>query len=405
MLLQIQPDESLGSYVRRTLFLNRYDANFGAFKFLAARPGFTNSEINLIAESLGWPGCYGFNRLLHHHTPMAAHFVIKYSQEAAYSGKAYGECRAHFDVWDASFCPDCVREDLFKLGFSYWRRLLNPSITACHRHNTVLLDRCPFCSKSFNCKGHSMDVMWTGCGGRHLGESISVPNQDHHALKRAKAFQGVCSSPHYVPYEGTIRALYAKTQFLLSFSSGERAVELQALSKALGARLEWIESDDSNDACRFAQLRYKLIDIIATVYESVTDFLVDASFDEQRPRIISTLWSTYQAGGMNSAHYVEEDYLYGIGRWFCPYPSSQSVLDRSHDGYTRRRPKIYPCCNFPHPQGKGQRLSSITVKPLPAIPVQPAQAKALGLATPQIPADQLENQCSISQNDRLSWLA
>lgn len=159
------------------------------------------------------------------------------------------------------------------------------------------------------------------------------------------------------------------------------------MRETLGARLEWIEPDDPNDACRFAQLRYKLIDIIATVYESVTDFLVDASFDEQRPRVITTLWSTYQAGGMNSAHYVEEDYLHGTGRWFCPYPSSQSALDRSHDGYTRRRPKIYPCCNFSHPKGKGQRLSSITVKPLPAIPVQPAQAKALGLAPPQIPAE------------------
>ncbi|WP_434119934.1 TniQ family protein [Pseudomonas fortuita] len=382
MLLQIQPDESLGSYVRRTLFLNKYDEHFEAFKVLAGRPGFTNREIIQIAESLGWPGCYGFNRLLHHHTPMASHFVIKYAQEASYSGKAYGVGGSRFDGWDASFCPDCVREDLYKLGFSYWRRLLSPSITACHKHNTVLLDRCPFCGKSFACRGHSMDVMWTGCRGRHLREAISVPNEDHHALKRAKVFQSVCSSPYYIPYEGTIRALYAKAEFLLSCSTGERAAELQILSRRLGARLERIERHEPNDALRFEQLRYLLIDIIATVYESETDFLVDASLDEQRPRSISTLWSTYQAGGMESAHYVEENYLYGIGHWSCPYPSSRSELDSSHDGYATRRPKIYPCCNFPHPKSKGQRLSSITLKPLPGIPVRPAQAKALGLATP-----------------------
>ncbi|WP_442967053.1 TniQ family protein [Pseudomonas sp. URMO17WK12:I11] len=388
MLLQILPDESLGSYVRRTLFLNRYDANFGAFKFLAGRPGFTNSEINLIAESLGWPGCYGFNRLLHHHTPMAAHFVIKHPQEAAYSGKAYGERVSHFEVWDASFCPDCVREDLFNLGFSYWRRSLNPSITACHRHNTVLVDRCPFCGKSFNCRGHTMDVMWSGCGGRNLGEAISVPNQDHHEFKRAKAFYGVCSSPNYIPYEGTIRALYAKTEFLLSFSDGDRATELQTLSQRLGARLRHLsEQAETNEPYLFEQLRYLLIDIIAIVYESVTDFLVDASVHEQRPRAISTLWATYQAGGQESANYVEEDYIYGVGHWSCPYPSASSERDRSGDGYARRRPKIYPCCNIPHSKGKGQRLSSITVKALPGIPVRPARAKALGLATPQTPAE------------------
>lgn len=91
----------------------------------------------------------------------------------------------HFSHSVASFCPECVKEDLEVLGFAYCRRYCSPYVTVCHKHDVVLQDRCPFCSNSFLPQGYNLDVMWGKCGGRHLAEAPSVPNEDPLAFRRA----------------------------------------------------------------------------------------------------------------------------------------------------------------------------------------------------------------------------
>ncbi|MFK8331232.1 TniQ family protein [Pseudomonas sp. BJa5] len=225
MLLKIQPDESLTSYVRRNLFLSWYAPGVAVFKELAKRPAFWKAEVQAIASAFGWPGCYGFNRLIHQHTMLAAIYVIKNAQDFSYSENQYASEDFRLCNWDASYCPDCVREDLESLGFSYWRRFCSPHVKVCHKHNTVLLDHCPFCGKSFSRYGHTLDVMWRKCEGRHLGDASSIPNDDPAALRRAIVFHGICSSPHHISDVGALRVLRDKAASLIPMLSGDLALE------------------------------------------------------------------------------------------------------------------------------------------------------------------------------------
>lgn len=99
------------------------------FKELEKRASFSRTEVKKLASAIGWQGCYGFNRLIHHHTDVAELFVIKNSQDVSYSGKHYATEEVRYSDWDASYCPDCVKEDLESFGFSYWKRFCN-----LHRH-------------------------------------------------------------------------------------------------------------------------------------------------------------------------------------------------------------------------------------------------------------------------------
>lgn len=66
MLLRIQPDESLRSYVERNLLLQLRNAGLDVFRTSSFRYySRDNSQVISIAEILGWYGCYGFNKLVH----------------------------------------------------------------------------------------------------------------------------------------------------------------------------------------------------------------------------------------------------------------------------------------------------------------------------------------------------
>ena len=61
----------------------------GIFEKLATRYVLKTIEVKGLAEAIGWPGCYGFNRLLQGHTMMAAIHVFKGHWDHSYSGKQY----------------------------------------------------------------------------------------------------------------------------------------------------------------------------------------------------------------------------------------------------------------------------------------------------------------------------
>lgn len=89
MPLQIQPDESLASYVRRNLILSWHINIAPAFVQLATRHVLKSFDVKRLAEAMGWPGCYGFNRLVHSHTMMASAYVFKGYWDHSYSAKQY----------------------------------------------------------------------------------------------------------------------------------------------------------------------------------------------------------------------------------------------------------------------------------------------------------------------------
>jgi hypothetical protein len=340
------------------------------FKELAKRASFSRTEVKKLASAIGWQGCYGFNRLIHYHTDVAELFVIKNSQDASYSGKHYATEEVRYSDWDASYCPDCVREDLESFGFSYWKRFCTRYVKVCYKHNVVLLNHCPFCSKPFSRNGHTLDVMWRKCDGKHLAEAPSLRNENLSELKRAITLHGLCSSSHHICDEVALCVLLEKAASLISIMPTARAAEMESELQRIDSYLKMLtKSRLNNNANRIGYLNLWIIDAVATLYERFDDFLMELRLRQADARPIDSLWATYQAGGIESAHYVEEDYASGVGRWFCPYPSSLSENDCSGDGYYRRRPRQYPCCNFPHPKVKGQKLKMGRVSEmLPGIP-------------------------------------
>ena len=79
--MQIQPDESLISFVIRAIHINQYSPKRSLLDDLTPRSSFDTKQLRKIAGLIGWPGCYGFNRLVHNHTMLPAKHVIKSYQD------------------------------------------------------------------------------------------------------------------------------------------------------------------------------------------------------------------------------------------------------------------------------------------------------------------------------------
>ncbi|OCR25651.1 hypothetical protein AFK24_07960 [Pseudomonas syringae] len=81
MLLRIQQDETIRSYIERSTFLSEQHL----FKKSYAIDELTISDFRDVASMLGWHGCYGFNRLLHNHTIQPLLSVFKNPQDMCQS--------------------------------------------------------------------------------------------------------------------------------------------------------------------------------------------------------------------------------------------------------------------------------------------------------------------------------
>lgn len=371
MPLQIQPDESLVSYVKRNVYLNWPSEKDGIFERLATRQVLKLIEVKEIAVAMGWPGCYGFNRLVHGHTMMAATHVFKSEWDHSYSGNQYikGAGRERISVWEASFCPECVREDLQAIGYSYWRRYGAPHVTVCYKHNALLLDRCPFCYRPFSRLGHDLDVMWRKCRGQHLAEAHSVANKDHSALRRARIYRRLCTSKHHISDELAVRVARDKAVSLIERLEGDAHTKMKAQLKVLCWLADGFKSARSRNCFPTMEgINRRISHALVKIYEICDDFEHDLNLLQSAGRPTGSLWSTYWAGGEESPHFVEEDYALGVGYWACPNPRPFSSNEHTYDSFYARRPKIYPCCNFPHPVGKLSQLRPVQVRALPGIP-------------------------------------
>lgn len=347
MFLQIQPEESLTSYVRRSLFLNQRRVGMEAFGQLANRPKFRNAEVKTIASAIGWSGCYGFNRLIHNHTLKAVDFIFKCKQEFSYSQKQYIRNDMGFCGWNSSFCPDCVREDLVRLGYSYWRRLKSPFVTVCHKHNTVLMSSCPFCGKVFSRTKHTLDVMWQGCGGSYLDEAISVPNHDPLAFRYAVMVSDILSYPYHLSYEGATKVLRDKAASLIKNLSGRSPGEIKSLHYKLHALHDSLNQQIYiSNASRHDESKLEITKNIAQMYEGFDGFLADLRAHERDSKAVDSLWDTYQAGGIETANYVKEGLINGLGDWSCPNPCQWSKFDGSDDFREAKVYRLYQCCNL-----------------------------------------------------------
>lgn len=160
MVLVIQPEESVRSFVERNLFINGKHSSDDAFRmFPKSCP--STADLLKISGLLGWSGCQGFNRLLHGHTDYPIGAVFKNTQDISYSSQEYIVSSHCFgsDRIESGFCPVCVQEDVQKMGFSFWRRAHCSELKVCAKHNVMLVKHCPVCGLRFSHGGHDLSVL------------------------------------------------------------------------------------------------------------------------------------------------------------------------------------------------------------------------------------------------------
>jgi len=392
MLLRIQPDESLRSYVERNLYLQLHNPDLDFLK----EPFFRyycwgGRQVKILARIMGWHGCYGFNKMLHLHTFFPFTSVLKSQKNLSYSGSnfIYDSYKVDSLADKRSYCPLCVNEDIKRIGYSYWRRL-HPRIKVCAKHNINLLTNCQFCEKPFSRDGHPVHVMWSGCAGRSLGDAEPTVNEDPRGLRLAQFFEGICSIEHYLPAE-TASLLFRKR--LRNFDC---TVLDQRLRQDIEAIAFEIDSDGrtSNKYIVSGGMTYALLELLSIVYDDFDQCLNDILNLETNLLPIDSSWNTYTVRSGDYDHFVEEDYRLGLSSWLC-----RDIVGYLRYPFRDYRPKIYPCCNLPHPRRKGHQLQPERVgTSLPGVP----RLGSTGWAPVTKPKSSLGYQSSI--NDACSLL-
>lgn len=348
------------SFVERNLFIKGKHSSEEIFRKFPNYP--SRAHVSIIAEILGWFGCYGLNKMLHRHTNYPFTAVFKNIQDISYSRNEY---LSYSNCYDSSrspsgFCPVCVSEDIERLGFSFWRRAHCFKLKVCAVHNVELVKSCPACDKPFSHGGHDLGVMWKTCGGQHLKDSPVTLNTDPFELKKAQIYTDLLSFAHHLSEEAVLAVLYKKIHQDEVFeqklwNSGfdrhlrdeiERRLVIVKKARSINRLLP----DESKDF---------VIQAIVVSYESFSDFVRDVKAYGDKIRPVESLWSTYIAGHQESTHFVEENYKLGVGIWSCPFPAKE-VWDMWD-----WRPVYYPCCNFERPKRKGSQPQPERVKNAP----------------------------------------
>jgi hypothetical protein len=122
MIPKIQQDESLHSYLYRVVYLNL--TGYDSLRVRGALAFNIDSKAKAAASLMRWPGCYGFNRMLHDHSWYPISGIFNNGYDRSYPQRRYGPRAnsADFSKKEHAFCPKCMQEDIRELGFSYWRR-------------------------------------------------------------------------------------------------------------------------------------------------------------------------------------------------------------------------------------------------------------------------------------------
>ena len=349
MILAIQPEETVRSFVERTLFIKGKQSSEEVFREFP-KYGPVNTDILKIAELLGWEGCYGLNKMLHKHTDYPVTAIFKNAQDISYSGREYIVwSRFFYSNRDLSgFCPICVNEDVKRLGFSFWRRAHCSDLKVCAEHNVKLVKRCPVCEKQFSHGGHDLGVMWKTCGGQHLKDCPATMNTDQFELKKSQFFTSILSFTHHLSEEAVLAILKEKIRRDEIFEN--KIYNSEPLRDLIERRLRHVRELRSENLLPLSQCTDYIFQTMVDTYDTFAEFISDvkAYGDELRP--IESLWSTYKAGHQESTHFVEEDYDTGVGVWCCPYPAKKNW------GLWDWRPVDYQCCNFERPKRKGHQL-------------------------------------------------
>lgn len=306
MLLRIQHGESLHSYIDRNIALNWKNPSGEFFKKLS-KTVLTFSEIKSIASAMGWLGCRGLNRLLHFHTEYPMGSVFKNNQNMSYSQDAYISQKKWLGArrQDFKFCPDCIREDIHTLGFSFWHRLHHENIGVCAKHNVILERHCPFCNRGFYFDSHGLEVMWSGCEGRSLSESLATANYDLFELKRSKFLCDLYSCSYHISEQAVLRVLYDKLS-KISHESLKSCQNAEMLVKHIELAVSEMSLKNFHSD-RQLSMNGLCFEAIVLAYNDFDSFLNDMTCHNNVLRPIDSLWGAYKPGDGFCNNYITDD--------------------------------------------------------------------------------------------------
>lgn len=364
MLLRIQQNESLRSYVERNLFVPNTGLDGEAFQSLS-HWNWDSSHVKLIAKLLGLHGCYGFNKLLHGHTIYPWEGVLKSRFNHSYSDHEYISDHTIFGSLSAvrSYCPICAREDKLQLGYSYWRRIF-PEVKVCAKHNVVLLTACQFCDKPFSRSGHAGSVMWSGCSGRHLEEAQPVENLDPNALRMAQFFDDLCQAEHHI-YIDTA-ALVLENRLIKKIENNPNAPLKNGTEAEFQRYIEKSEIYDEIVLWPYHSFSTELFGFATSIYETFVEFAADCHKLESNAPTINSFWDTYCCFGQLTEHFVRENYRLGVAEWSWP-----AFEDLSRDLFLREHSLLmwsagkYRCCI---PPDAHRSVDNLFYAPHPGVP-------------------------------------
>ena len=367
MLLRIQREESLRSFIARNIYANSLSPATKELKRIS-KNSIVSSEVLKIGKAMGWLGCYGMNRLLHNHTFYPRFAFLHENEDISYSESEYVYWSHRFELAKAPsrFCPECVRDDIAYLGFSYWRRVHHPDINVCAKHNVYLEAQCPFCSEP-SYEKNGLDVMWKGCKGLHLSGAPSRKNLEVSELKKAEFFRDVFNYESVISVDAvrlalTQRAVLKKPHIQKELLSAKYMHECIEILK-VEFKEDWIIKNSPISSLSADNVWAATV----ALYEGFDDFINHVKCYDYRPRKVESLWSTYEHGTYKFAQYIQEDYVYGVGHWSSTLSSKELIEYR---GEPFGRPRLYPCCNDVPPFYQTGRLQPTPVGwPPPSVPI------------------------------------
>ncbi|WP_339456390.1 TniQ family protein [Pseudomonas sp. EA_65y_Pfl1_P120] len=274
MLLTIQPNESLRSFLERHTYLDSQAPSAISLRKIS-RFYMRASAIRVIAAAIGEDNCYGFNRLLRDHTsyPQLANF--RQASQVAYSGSIYRSGRTRFETESvrAAFCIACVKDDIESIGFAYWRRD-HRYVNVCAKHNVVLLKRCPICKNDIarHDYGYGHSLLWKGCKGRHVFEFCGEINYDSSERIYSQIYEEIGQSRFYLLRDELIQHLEEKSKDM-AFSeeiSGEQLEEIEARLELFRFSFPRIDSDYRPDNY-YSQQFIRVVSIMYGSFRSLVD--------------------------------------------------------------------------------------------------------------------------------------
>jgi hypothetical protein len=171
MLAEIFPDETLDSFLSRSIVLSQVvgSSQFHRSLNFPFSPEWSLGKARLLSSHMEGPSSYVFNRLVYRHTGYFASVFIRsattFDEEVElFRKRNLSVFRSFVDSGSVKVCPQCILDDFSADSVPYWRRSHQFfDVKVCAFHKVLLTSSCPGCNKGFAVRCHYFGGLWSSC--------------------------------------------------------------------------------------------------------------------------------------------------------------------------------------------------------------------------------------------------